>query len=186
MVGARGVSAYSERSNNFSIFVVKGQTATKDDFSVPCNRLSVLAKRHKLEIEKSSTSPVELLAKHIWRYDESDLSRLFWKSASLLESAYRSGVDPDSDVRHVLGTQWLRHAAAISVLSGTVDESSMAETRSTGKRVITTVPQSFNAISKLPPRYRSLSRIPLTSRSEMLSRMSSGIPLPLSSTCTAR
>jgi len=69
--------------------------------SVPYNHLPLLAKRHKLEIEKSSTSPVELLAKHVSRYDESDLSRLLLE-ISLLESAYRSGGDPDSDV--LLGT----------------------------------------------------------------------------------
>lgn len=65
--------------------------------SVPYNRLPLLAKRHKLEIEKSSTPPAELLAKHVSRYDESDLSRLLLE-ISLLESAYRSGGDPDSDV----------------------------------------------------------------------------------------
>src|SRR5207237_7580473 len=65
--------------------------------SVPYNRIPLLAKRHKLEIEKSNTSPVELLAKHVSRYDESELSRLLLE-ISLLESAYRSGGDPDSDV----------------------------------------------------------------------------------------
>jgi ParB family chromosome partitioning protein len=69
--------------------------------SVPYNRLPLLAKRHKLEIEKSSTPPAELLAKHVSRYDESDLSRLLLE-ISLLEFAYRSGGDPESDV--LLGT----------------------------------------------------------------------------------
>jgi ParB family chromosome partitioning protein len=64
--------------------------------SVPYNRVPILAKRHKLEIEKSSTSPVELLLRHIPRYDESGLCRLLLE-ISLLESAYRSGGDPDSD-----------------------------------------------------------------------------------------
>ena len=64
--------------------------------SVPYNRLPLLAKRHKLEIEKSSSSPVELLQKHVSRYDESDLSRLLLE-VSLLELAYRSGGVPDSD-----------------------------------------------------------------------------------------
>jgi ParB family chromosome partitioning protein len=64
--------------------------------SVPYNRLPLLAKRHKLEIEKSSAFPAELFAKHISRYDESDLSRLLLE-ISLLEIAYRSGRDPDSD-----------------------------------------------------------------------------------------
>ena len=65
--------------------------------SVSYNRLPLLAKRHKLEIEKSNTSPLELLLKHISRYDESGLSRLLLE-ISLLESAYRNGGDADSDV----------------------------------------------------------------------------------------
>jgi hypothetical protein len=65
--------------------------------SVPYNRLPLLAKRHKLEIEKSSTSPVELLQKHVCHYDENALSRLLLE-ISLLESAYRSGGDADNDV----------------------------------------------------------------------------------------
>src|SRR5438552_2900089 len=63
--------------------------------SVPYNRLPLLAKRHKLEIEKSSTSSAELLAKPVSRYDESDLSR-FLLEISLLESAYHSGGDADT------------------------------------------------------------------------------------------
>ena len=65
--------------------------------SVPYNRLPLLAKRHKVEIEKSGASTVELLSKHISRHDESDLSRLLLE-ISLLESAYRNGGDPESDV----------------------------------------------------------------------------------------
>jgi len=65
--------------------------------SVPYNRLPRVAKRHKLEVEKSSASPVELLQKHVSRYDESGLSRLLLE-VSLLESAYRSGRDPENDL----------------------------------------------------------------------------------------
>jgi ParB family chromosome partitioning protein len=65
--------------------------------SVPYNRLPLLAKRHKLKIKKSSISLAELLVKHVSRYDESGLSRLLLE-ISLLESAYRSGGDPDGDV----------------------------------------------------------------------------------------
>jgi hypothetical protein len=65
--------------------------------SVPHNRLPFLAKRHKLEVGKSSTSPAELLAKHVSRYDESSLSRLLLE-ISLLELAYRSGGDAESDI----------------------------------------------------------------------------------------
>jgi ParB family transcriptional regulator, chromosome partitioning protein len=65
--------------------------------SVPYNRIPILAKRHKLEIDKYSTSPAEHLLKHISRYDESGLSRLLLE-ISLLESAYSSVGDDDSDV----------------------------------------------------------------------------------------
>ena len=65
--------------------------------SVPHNRLPLIAKRHKLEIDKSNTSPVELLLKHVSRYDESGLSRLLLE-LSLLDSAYRNGGTPDSDI----------------------------------------------------------------------------------------
>jgi ParB family chromosome partitioning protein len=65
--------------------------------SVPYNRLPVLAKRHRLEVEKNSASPADLLVKHVSRYDESDLSRLLLE-ISLLESAYRNGGEPASDV----------------------------------------------------------------------------------------
>ena len=65
--------------------------------SVPYNRIPILAKRHKLEIDKSSTSLVELMLRHISRYDESGLSRLLLE-ISLLESAYRNGGESDSDV----------------------------------------------------------------------------------------
>src|SRR5262249_32932229 len=65
--------------------------------SVPYNRLPLLAKRHKLEIEKSNTPPAELLSKHVSRYDESDLSRVLLE-ISLLKMAYRSGGHAESDV----------------------------------------------------------------------------------------
>jgi len=65
--------------------------------SVGYNRIPLLAKRHKIEIEKAKTTPVELMLKHISRYDESELCRLLLE-ISLLESAYRNGGDPDSDI----------------------------------------------------------------------------------------
>jgi ParB family transcriptional regulator, chromosome partitioning protein len=65
--------------------------------SVPYNRIPLLAKRHKLEVDKSKASPVELLQKHVSRYDDSELSRLLLE-ISLLEQAYQHGREPDSDV----------------------------------------------------------------------------------------
>jgi hypothetical protein len=63
--------------------------------SVPYNRLPLLAKRHKVEVEKSGATPVELLQKQIARYDESGLCRLLLE-VGLLESAYRNdGGDED-------------------------------------------------------------------------------------------
>jgi len=85
--------------------------------SVPYNRLPLVAKRQKLEIEKSSASPVELLQKHVCHYDENALSRLLLE-ISLLESAYRSGGDADNDVllstarRYRIDTEKLKRAVA--------------------------------------------------------------------------
>ncbi len=57
----------------------------------------------------------------------------------------------------------------------------------TGSRATTTVPVSFELISKLPPSCRSLFRIPLIPTpavppESMACRFSGGMPLPLSST----
>jgi ParB family transcriptional regulator, chromosome partitioning protein len=85
--------------------------------TVPYNRLPLLAKRHKLEIEKSSISPAELLARHISRDDESGLSRLLLE-ISLLESAYRNNGDPNNDTllttakRYRLDTERVQKAVA--------------------------------------------------------------------------
>jgi ParB family transcriptional regulator, chromosome partitioning protein len=65
--------------------------------SEPYNRLPLIAKRHKLEIGKSSASLVEILQKHVSNYDENALSRLLLE-ISLLEEAYQNGKEPDSDV----------------------------------------------------------------------------------------
>ena len=65
--------------------------------TVPYNRITLLAKRHKLEADKPNGASVELLQKHVSRYDESALFRLLLEII-LLESAYRSSADSDSDV----------------------------------------------------------------------------------------
>lgn len=65
--------------------------------SLGYNRLPLLAKRHKVETEQAEATPAELMLKHISRYDESGLCRLLLE-VSLLDSAYRSGGDADSDV----------------------------------------------------------------------------------------
>jgi hypothetical protein len=60
------------------------------------NRLPLLAKRHKVEIEKAKATPAELMLNHISRYDESGLCRLLLE-ISLLESAYRNSDHSDRD-----------------------------------------------------------------------------------------
>jgi ParB family transcriptional regulator, chromosome partitioning protein len=65
--------------------------------TVPYNRIPLLAKRYKVDSDKSNAASVELLQKHVSRYDESALSR-FLLEISLLESAYRNGSGNDDDV----------------------------------------------------------------------------------------
>ena len=59
--------------------------------NLPYNRVPVLVKRHKIDVEKNGTSPHELLAKHVATFDETGLCRLLLE-ASLIESAYAAGV----------------------------------------------------------------------------------------------
>jgi ParB family chromosome partitioning protein len=55
------------------------------------NQIPAVAKRHKIEVKKDSDSGQELLAKHVERYDESELCKLLLEIC-LLDSAYqRSG-----------------------------------------------------------------------------------------------
>ena len=56
-----------------------------------------LAKRHKIDPDKSSASPHEQLAKHVSTLDESALSRLLLE-VSLLEMAYSTVNKADGDV----------------------------------------------------------------------------------------
>ena len=65
--------------------------------SLPYNRAPMLAKRHKIDTEKSSTSAHEVLAKHVATFDESGLSR-FLLEVSLIESAYSGSGKSDTDV----------------------------------------------------------------------------------------
>jgi ParB family transcriptional regulator, chromosome partitioning protein len=85
--------------------------------SVGYNRLPLLAKRHKLGTEKASATPGELLLKQVSRYDDNGLCRLLLE-ISLLESAYRSDGDPDSDAllaaakRYHIDTEKVKKAVA--------------------------------------------------------------------------
>ncbi len=64
--------------------------------NLPYNRVPVLAKRHKIDVEKNGTSPHELIAKHISTLDESGLCRLLLE-VSLIESAYATTGKSDDD-----------------------------------------------------------------------------------------
>jgi ParB family chromosome partitioning protein len=62
---------------------------------LPHSQVPMLAKRHKVETEKDSKSPQELLAKRAGTYDEATLCRMLLE-ISLLDSAYqRSGTSTD-------------------------------------------------------------------------------------------
>jgi hypothetical protein len=63
---------------------------------LPHSQVPTLAKRHKIEADKSSKSPQELLAKRTSAYDEVGLCRVLLE-VSLLDSAYqRSGASDDA------------------------------------------------------------------------------------------
>jgi ParB family chromosome partitioning protein len=63
---------------------------------LPHSQMPTLAKRHKIEADKGSKSPQELLAKRVSTYDENGLCRVLLE-VSLLDSAYqRSGTSDDS------------------------------------------------------------------------------------------
>ena len=55
---------------------------------LPHSQVPILAKRHKVETEKVTKSPQELLAKLVGTYDEVPLCRVLLE-ISLLDSAYR-------------------------------------------------------------------------------------------------
>ena len=62
---------------------------------LPHSQVPILAKRHKVETEKASKTPQELLAKRVGTYDEAALCGILLE-ISLLDSAYqRSGTSDD-------------------------------------------------------------------------------------------
>ncbi len=62
---------------------------------LPHSQLPILAKRHKIQTEKVSKGPQELLAKRVGTYDEAALCRILFE-ISLLDSAYqRAGTSND-------------------------------------------------------------------------------------------
>jgi len=75
--------------------------------NMPYKRIPILAKRHKLETDKSATPSVESLQKHIAKYDEDGLYRLLLE-ISLLDSAYRTTGHRESSERDTLLNTALR------------------------------------------------------------------------------
>jgi len=61
------------------------------------SQVPALAKRHKVEAKKDSTSAQELLAKQVGTYDETDLCKLLLE-ISLLDSAYQRPTASSDDV----------------------------------------------------------------------------------------
>jgi len=62
---------------------------------LPHSQVPILAKRHKIETDKKSNSPQELLAKRVTTYEEAALCRILLE-ISLLDSAYqRAGTSDD-------------------------------------------------------------------------------------------
>jgi hypothetical protein len=61
---------------------------------LPHSQGPILAKRHRVETEKVSKTPQELLAKRVCTYDEAGLCRMLLE-ISLLDSAYRRSGTPD-------------------------------------------------------------------------------------------
>jgi hypothetical protein len=61
------------------------------------NQVPALAKRHKVEAKKDSTSAQELLLKQVSGYDESELCKLLLE-VSLLDSAYQRSTSSRDDV----------------------------------------------------------------------------------------
>jgi len=61
------------------------------------SQVPALAKRHKVEAKKDSTSAQELLVKEVGTYDEAELSKLLLE-ISLLDSAYQRSTGNRDDV----------------------------------------------------------------------------------------
>jgi len=81
------------------------------------SQVPVLAKRHKVEAKKDSTSAQELLVKQVATYDESELCKLLLE-ISLLDSAYqrskggRDDVLADAAKRYRVDAEKLQKAVA--------------------------------------------------------------------------
>jgi ParB family chromosome partitioning protein len=81
------------------------------------NQVPMLAKRHKVEVKKDSSSAHELLAKQVGTYDEAEICKLLLE-VSLLDSAYQRSTGNGDDVlmsaakRYRVDTEKLQKAVA--------------------------------------------------------------------------
>jgi ParB family transcriptional regulator, chromosome partitioning protein len=81
------------------------------------SQVPTLAKRHKVEAKKDSSSPQELLAKQVGTYDEAELCKLLLE-ISLMDSAYQRSTASRDDVlmdaakRYRVDTEKLQKAVA--------------------------------------------------------------------------
>jgi ParB family chromosome partitioning protein len=84
------------------------------------SQVPALAKRHKVEVKKDSSSAHELLAKEIATYEESELCKLLLE-ISLLDSAYQRSTPTRDDVlmdaakRYRVDTEKLQKAVAVEL-----------------------------------------------------------------------
>src|SRR5207244_8961134 len=122
---------------------------------LPHSQVPILAKRHKIENDKKSNSPQELLAKRVTTYDEAALCRILLE-ISLLDSAYqRAGTSDDALVttarRYRVDVEKLRDKVAAEFVAKRTKQSkskakekksTVAKSRSVSRRSVISTPLS--------------------------------------------
>ena len=100
------------------------------------SQVPALAKRHKVEAKKDSTSAQEILAKQVSKYDESELCKLLLE-ISLLDSAYQRSTSNRDDVlmdaakRYRVDTEKVQKAVAKEFAAKRDRKTLKAKTRKT-------------------------------------------------------
>jgi ParB family chromosome partitioning protein len=95
------------------------------------SQVPALAKRHKVEVKKDSTSAQEVLSKQVGTYDEADLCKLLLE-ISLLDSAYQRSTAARDDIlmdaakRYRVDVEKLQKAVAVE-LSAKRDKKTKAD-----------------------------------------------------------
>jgi len=93
------------------------------------SQVPALAKRHKVEVKKDSSSAHELLVKQVGTYDEADLCKLLLE-VSLLDSAYQRSTANGDDV---LMSAAKRYRVDAEKLQKAVAQEFVAKLAKTGK-----------------------------------------------------